>query len=81
MFTTFGEQSSALTTVYKRFASLLSVKKEQPYRLVMSWPQCSISFFLFYGQLNTFSCGLQWSAAEVSVYTMDEGKKVAVNFW
>ena len=36
VFSTFGGMGSAATTVYKRIASLLSAKREQPYSLVMS---------------------------------------------
>ena len=46
VFFTFGGIGSVATTVYKRIASLLSAKREQPYSLVMSWLKCPISFSL-----------------------------------
>jgi len=44
VFSTFAGMGGAATTVYKRIASLISVKRELPYSLVMSWLRCSISF-------------------------------------
>ena len=46
VFSTFGGMGGAATIVFRRIASLLSMKKEQLYSLVMSWLQCSISFSL-----------------------------------
>ena len=52
VFSTFGGMGSAATTVYKRIAFLLSVKREQPYSLVMSWLWCSSSFSLLRSAIN-----------------------------
>ena len=37
VFSNFGEMGGAATIAFKRIASLLSVKRDQPYSLVMSW--------------------------------------------
>ena len=44
VFQPFGGMGSAATSVFKRIAFLLSVKREQPYSLVLSWLQCLVSF-------------------------------------
>ena len=46
VFSTFGGMGSTATIFFRRIASLLSVKKEQPYSSVMSWLWCSINFSL-----------------------------------
>ena len=56
MISTFGGAGGAATAVYKRIASWISVKREQPYSLVMSWLRCSISFSLLRSAI-TCLCG------------------------
>ena len=46
VITTFGGMGKAAKITYKRLASLLSVKREQPYSLVMGWLWCHLSFSL-----------------------------------
>ena len=46
VFTTSGGMGKAAKVTYKRLASLLSVKREQPYSLVMGWLRCRLSFSL-----------------------------------
>ena len=41
-----GGLGNAATTCYKRLASLLYSKREQPYCSTMAWIRCSLSFFL-----------------------------------
>ena len=46
VFSTSGGMAKSTTVVYKRLASLLSQKRDQPYSLVMGWLRCHLSFFL-----------------------------------
>ena len=46
VFSTSGGMGRAATVVYKRLASLLSSRREQPYSMVMGWLRCRLSFSL-----------------------------------
>ena len=46
IFSTAGGMGRAATVVYKRLASLLSARREQPYSMVMGWLRCCLSFSL-----------------------------------
>ena len=46
VFSTSGGMGKAAKITYKRLASLLSIKREQPYSLVMGWLRCRLSFSL-----------------------------------
>ena len=46
VFSASGGMGKAAKITYKRLASLLSIKREQPYSLVMGWLQCRLSFSL-----------------------------------
>ena len=46
MFSTSGGMETLATTAYKRFASLISCKKNQPYNKVMAWLRCHLCFSL-----------------------------------
>ena len=46
MFSTSGGMGDLAATAYKRLASLLSSKHEQPYSTVMTWLRCHLSFSL-----------------------------------
>ena len=41
-----GGTGRIATTVYKRLASMLSCKWDQPYSITMGWPRCRLSFAL-----------------------------------
>ena len=41
-----GGMGRAATVLYKKLTSLLSVKHEQPYSVVMNWLRCHLSFSL-----------------------------------
>ncbi len=43
---TSGGMGRAATVVYKRLATLISTKREQPYSNVMGWLRCHLSFSL-----------------------------------
>ena len=50
------------TTFYKRLASLLAAKWEEPYNTVLCWLRCQISFFLLRSSIQAIrgarsSCG------------------------
>ena len=46
VFSTSGDMGKAAKITCKRLAYLLSIKREQPYSLVMGWLQCRLSFSL-----------------------------------
>ena len=46
IFSTQGNISKETTTMYKRLALLISIKKSQPYSKAMSWIRCLIGFVL-----------------------------------
>ena len=46
VFSTSGGMGTLATTAYKRLASLISCKKNQPYNKVMAWPLCHLCFSL-----------------------------------
>ena len=46
VFSTSGGMGRAATVTYKRLASLLTAKREQPYCVVMGWLRCHLSFAL-----------------------------------
>jgi len=46
VFSTTGGMAKTTTVAYKRLASLLAVKRDQPYSLVLSWLRCNLSFSL-----------------------------------
>ena len=46
VFSTSGGMGRAATVTYKRLASLLAAKREQPYCVVMGWLRCHLSFAL-----------------------------------
>ena len=46
VFSTSGGMGKAAKITYKRLASLLSIKCEQPYSLVMGWLRCQLSSLL-----------------------------------
>ena len=47
VFSTSGGMGSGATVAYKRLASLLSIKREQPYSTVMSWLLAAYLFHFF----------------------------------
>ena len=46
VFSTSGGMGRAATVAYKRLASLLAGKHDQPYNVVMGWMRCHQSFWL-----------------------------------
>ena len=46
VFSTSGGMSKTTTTAYKRLASLLADKHDQPYSTVMAWLRINLSFSL-----------------------------------
>ena len=46
VFSTTGGMGREATVFYKRLASMLALKREQPYSTVMSWLRCRLSFAL-----------------------------------
>ena len=46
VFSTSGGMGTLATTAYKRLASLISCKKNQPYNRVMAWLRCHLCFSL-----------------------------------
>ena len=46
VFSTSGGMGKAASITYKRLASLIATKREQPYSVVMGWLQCCLSFSL-----------------------------------
>ena len=46
VFSTSGGMSKSTTVAYKRLASLLANKKDQPYSTVVAWLRCHLSFSL-----------------------------------
>ncbi len=46
VLSTSGGMGRAATVVYKRLATLISTKREQPYSNVMGWLRCHLSFSL-----------------------------------
>ncbi len=46
IFSRSGGMGRGATVTYKRLASLISIKREQPYSIVMSWLRCRLSFSL-----------------------------------
>ena len=46
VFSTSGSLGPTVTVVYKRIASLIAEKKEQPYSLTLFWLCCRLSFSL-----------------------------------
>ena len=46
VFSTSGGMCQAATIAYKRLASFLSTKREQPYCIVMGWLRCRLYFSL-----------------------------------
>ena len=46
VFSNSGGMGKAAKITYERLASLLSIKQEQPYSLVMGWLRCRLSFSL-----------------------------------
>ena len=46
VFSTSGGMGTPATTAYKRLASLISCKKNQPYNRVMTWLRCHLCFSL-----------------------------------
>ncbi len=46
VFSTSGGMGRGATVAYKHLASLISIKREQPYSTVMSWLRCRLSFSL-----------------------------------
>ena len=46
VFSASGGMAREATTFYKRLASLLSMKREQPYSSTMTWLGCLLSFSL-----------------------------------
>ena len=46
VFSLTGGMGKAATAFYKRLASLIAVKREQPYSSTLSWLRCSLGFVL-----------------------------------
>lgn len=46
VFSATGGMGPAASTVYKRLASMIAEKREQPYNTVMAWIRCRMSFSL-----------------------------------
>ncbi len=46
VFNTAGGMGRAATTTYKRLASLIATKQQQPYCVVMGWMRCRLTFSL-----------------------------------
>ena len=46
VFSTSGGMGRAATVTYKRLATLIAAKREQPYSNVMGWLRCHLSFSL-----------------------------------
>ena len=46
VFSATGGMGKAATVMYQRLASLLSVKRAQPYSKTMSWLRCQLTFSL-----------------------------------
>jgi hypothetical protein len=46
VFTTSGGMGPTATIVYKRIASMIAEKRDQPYSITMKWIRCRISFAL-----------------------------------
>ena len=46
VFSTSGGMGRATTVTYKRLGSLLTMKRELPYGVVMDWLRCRLSFSL-----------------------------------
>ena len=46
VFSTTGGMGHEATMFYKRLASMLAPKREQPYSIVISWLRCRLSFAL-----------------------------------
>ena len=46
VFSTSGGMAKSATVAYKRLASMLSIKRDQPYCTVMSWLRCRLAFSL-----------------------------------
>ena len=46
VFSTSGGMAKSATAAYKRLASMLSIKRDQPYCTVMSWLRCRLAFSL-----------------------------------
>ena len=46
VFTSVGGMAGEATVFYRRMASLLATKRDQPYAVVMGWLRCTFSFLL-----------------------------------
>ena len=46
VFSTSGGMAKSASVAYKRLASLLARKRDQPYSLVIAWLRCHLSFSL-----------------------------------
>lgn len=46
VFTTMGGMAGEATVFYKRLASLLADKRDEPYSVIMGWLRCTLSFLL-----------------------------------
>ena len=52
VFSTSGGMGTTATVVYKRFASILSDKHNQPYSKMLYWLCCKLSFFLLLSSIR-----------------------------
>ena len=61
-----GGLGPATTSTYKRLATLLSAKWDQPYSLTMSWLRCRLSFSLLHSSIQAIrgACSSAGSASK-----------------
>ena len=75
---TNGSMGRIATTVYKRLASMLSCKWDQPYSITMGWLRCRLSFALLHssnlairGARSSAGCFVKSSSNPVDLVTAE----------
>ena len=70
IFSTSGGMAKSTTIAYKRLASLLSIKRDQPYSMMMTWLRCHLSFSLLRSAITCLR-GARFSAGRATQDTID----------
>ena len=66
MFSTSGGMGMLATAVYKRLASQIAIKRDQPYSKIIAWLRCHICFSLLHSSVTAIR-GARSSAGHASI--------------
>ena len=72
VFTTGGGMGKETTVAMKRLSHLLSLKREEPYSVIMGWLRCAISFCLLRSALACLRGSRQHKGLSLDINTIPE---------